>query len=248
MALEGKVALITGAGSGFGKATAELFAKNGAKIVVVDLNLEAAAAVAAEITNAGGSALPLKADVSNEGEVKSVIDRAVEEYGQLDILFNNAGTYVHGNVEETSTDGWHKSVEVNLSSVFYGVKHAIPHLKATKGNIISTASAGGVIGFPSAVSYAATKGGVISLTRAVAVDYAVDGVRANCIAPGTGETGMTHDLLEDPSIKAGFLAPIPMKRLGQPEDVAKAALFLASDQADYLTGVVLPVDGGWTMS
>ncbi|WP_394263092.1 SDR family NAD(P)-dependent oxidoreductase, partial [Trueperella sp.] len=144
MALDGKVALITGAGSGFGKATSLLFAKNGAKVVAVDLNLEAAKAVVEEIEGAGGSALALKADVSSEDEVKSVIDRAVEEFGQLDILFNNAGTYVHGNVEETSTDGWHKSVEVNLSSVFYGVKHAIPHLKKTKGNIISTASAGGV--------------------------------------------------------------------------------------------------------
>lgn len=248
MLLENKVALITGAGSGFGKATSLLFASEGARVAVVDIDKNAAEAVVKEITDKGGVAIAIAANVSKDDDVRVAVEATVAEFGQLDILFNNAGIYRYGNAEQTSIQDWHASVEVNLSGVFYGIKHAIEHLKKTHGNIISTASAGGIIGFPSAVSYAATKGGVISLTRAVAVDYAADGVRCNAIAPGTGVTGMTEGLLQDKAVLDAFLAPIPMKRLGQPDDVARAALFLASDQASYLTGVVLPVDGGWTMS
>ncbi|KMY23105.1 NAD(P)-dependent dehydrogenase, short-chain alcohol dehydrogenase family [Actinobaculum suis] len=248
MLLAGKVAIITGAGSGFGKSTALLFAQEGAKIAAVDLNLQAAQEVATQITQAGGEAIALQANVAEAEQVQNFVEETARTFGKIDILFNNAGTYVYGNAEQTDLEGWHTALEVNLSSVFYGVKYALPYLQETRGNIISTASAAGIIGFPAAVSYAASKGGVISLTRAVAVDYAAVGVRANCIAPGTGETGMTHDLLQDSSVKQGFLAPIPLQRLGQPEDVAQAALFLASDKASYLTGVVLPVDGGWTMS
>ena len=239
MLLTDKVAIITGAGSGFGRATARLFAENGATVVAVDLREDAARAVADELIAKGHRALAIRADVSDVDDVKHFVDATVQEFGQIDILFNNAGTYVHGNVEDTSVEDWDRVL---------GVKFAMPHLKKTKGNIISTASAGGLIGFPGAVSYGASKGGVISLTQAIAVDYAGDGVRANCIAPGTGETGMTNELLENPAVKDAFLAPIPLKRLGQPEDVAKAALFLASDQASYISGVALPVDGGWTMS
>lgn len=248
MLLENKVAVITGAGSGFGQATSEIFAREGASIVAVDINLEAAEAVADAITKAGGKAIAVGADVADPAAVEGFINRAVEEFGQLDILFNNAGIYVPGNVEETSIEDWDRVSDVNLKSVFLGMKYAMPHLKKTKGNIISTASAGGIIGFPDAVSYGATKGGVVSLTRAAAVDYARHDIRVNCICPGTGETGMTRGLLEDSTIKDAFLAPIPLHRLGQPDDVAKAALFLASDLSGYISGHALPVDGGWTMS
>lgn len=248
MMLSNKVAIITGAGSGFGRATATLFAENGASVVVVDYNEQSAHETVEMIKANGGEAIAVAADVSKDADVKHFIDQTVTTYGQIDILFNNAGIYRPGNVEETDLSAWEASIAVNLTAVFLASKYALPYIKESKGNIISTASAGGIIGFPDAASYAATKGAVISLTRSMAVDYAEAGVRVNAICPGTGETGMTKELLENPEIAAGFLSPIPMKRLGQPNDIAQAALFLASDKASYITGHALPVDGGWTMS
>lgn len=248
MLLENKVAIITGAGSGFGRATAELYAKEGAKIVAVDFNEETVQETVTSIQDNGGEAVAVKADVSMDEDVKNFIQTAVDTYGKIDILFNNAGIYAPGTVEETDIDDWNHSLDVNITALFLAGKYAMPYLKESKGNIINTASAGGIIGFPNAVSYATTKGAVISFTRAMAVDYAEAGVRINAICPGTGETGMTKDLLEIDEIYEGFVSPIPMKRLGKPNDIANAALFLGSDQASYITGHALPIDGGWTMS
>lgn len=248
MLLENKVAIITGAGSGFGRATAELYAKEGAKIVAVDFNEETVQETVTAIQDNGGQAVAVKADVSMDEDVKNFIQTAIDTYGKIDILFNNAGIYAPGTVEETDIDDWNHSLDVNITALFLAGKYAIPYLKESKGNIINTASAGGIIGFPNAISYATTKGAVISFTRAMAVDYAEAGVRINAICPGTGETGMTKDLLEIDEIYEGFVSPIPMKRLGKPNDIANAALFLGSDQASYITGHALPVDGGWTMS
>lgn len=248
MLLKDKVAIITGAGSGFGRATAELYAKEGAKVVVVDYNEETAQQTVKALHENGGTAVAVQADVSNEDDVKKFIQAAVDMFGKIDILFNNAGVYAPGTVEETSMDDWNRSINVNVTALFLASKYAIPYLKETKGNIINTASAGGIIGFPDAISYATTKGAVISFTRAMAVDYAKAGVRVNAISPGTGVTGMTKDLLDIDEVYQGFISPIPMHRLGQPDDVANAALFLGSDHASYITGHALPVDGGWTMS
>lgn len=248
MLLENKVAIITGAGSGFGRATATLYAEHGAKVVVVDYNEETAQQTATAIKENGGEAISVRADVSNESDVKNFIQTAIDTYGQIDILFNNAGIYAPGTVEETSMDDWNRSLNVNITALFLASKYAMPYLKETNGNIINTASAGGIIGFPDAISYATTKGAVISFTRAMAVDYAEAGVRINAICPGTGVTGMTKDLLEIDEVYQGFVAPIPMKRLGEANDVANAALFLGSNLSSYITGHALPVDGGWTMS
>lgn len=248
MQLEHKVAIITGGASGFGEATAKLFAKEGAKVAVVDYHLEAAKEVVNAIEEEGGEAIAIDADVSQEAQIKAFIQQTVDTFGQIDVLFNNAGIFQPGNVEECSVEAWDESFAVNVKAIFLASKYAIPYLKKTHGNIINTASAGGLIGFPDAVAYAASKGAVISLTRALAVDYAEAGIRANAIAPGTGVTGMTSAILEDPKMREGFLAPIPMKDFGRPEDIAYAALYLASEHARYVTGVTLPVDGGWTMS
>lgn len=248
MLLKDKVAIITGGGSGFGRATAELYANQGAKVVVVDYNEETAQETASIIKQNGGEAVAVKADVSNETDVKNFVQKAIDTFGKVDVLFNNAGIYAPGTVEETAIDDWNRSMSVNVTALFLASKYAIPYLKETKGNIINTASAGGIIGFPDAISYATTKGAVISFTRAMAVDYAGAGVRVNAICPGTGVTGMTKDLLDNEAIYQAFVSPIPMKRLGEANDVAQAALFLGSDQASYITGHALPVDGGWTMS
>lgn len=248
MLLKDKVAIITGAGSGFGRETSILFAKEGAKIVAVDMMEKGLDETVKLVEEAGGQAIGVKANVSEADQVQNFIKAAIDKYGQINILFNNAGIFRPGTVEETDDRSWQQSIEVNLNGVFYGMKYAMPYLKKTKGSIINTASAGGIIGFPQAVAYAATKGAVISLSKAVAVDYAKDGVRCNAICPGTSTTGMTKEALENPDMNKAYLDPIPMKRFGKTEDIAQAALFLASDMSDYITGLALPVDGGWTMS
>lgn len=246
--LQDKVAIITGGASGFGLATAELFAKNGAAITIADIDPAAAQEAAKRITDQGGRAIAVAVDVASATEIEAMVKTTIDAFGKIDVLFNNAGVYAPGNVEETDFEAWQRSLSVNLTSIYLGSKYALPYLKETKGSIINTASAGGVIGFPGAFAYATTKGGVISATRALAVDYAEAGVRANAIAPGTGVTGMTEELLKDEAVYDAFVSPIPLHRLGQPDDVAGAALFLASDYASYVTGATIPVDGGWTMS
>lgn len=248
MRLQDKVAVITGAGSGFGRSSAKLFAKEGAKVVLVGRTREKLELVEKEIKDLGGKALVIDADVTKLEQAENVIEKTIEQFGKLDILFNNAGTFRAGTLETLSTEDWNDVIAVNLTALFYMGKAAIPHLKKTRGNIINTASAGGLIGFPQAVSYAASKGGVISFTKAIAVDFAKDGVRCNAICPGTSETEMTKDVMNIEPLRKNFLDPIPMQRFGKGNDVAYAALYLASDESSYLTGVVLPVDGGWTMS
>ncbi len=247
MLLKDKVAIVTGSASGFGRETSLLFAKEGAKLVVVDYN-PFGEKVAEEINRYGGESIFIEADVSSEKDVENLVEKTVQNFGKIDILFNNAGIYIPGKADELAVTDWERVIDINLKSVYLGSKYVVPYMKANGGVIISTASAAGIIGFPDAVSYAASKGGVVSLTKAMAVDYAQYNIRVNCICPGTGETGMTKELLENKQLSEMFLAPIPLKRFAQPSDIANAALFLASDMSSYLTGVALPVDGGWTVA
>lgn len=248
MKLKDKVAIITGASSGFGKASALLFAKEGAKLILVARKESSLKETENEIKKLGAEVISIPADVSSEENIKKIIETSVEKFKKIDIIFNNAGTFGPGNVEETDLETWNKVMNINLTSIFLMAKYAMEYLKESKGSIINTASAGGLIGFPQAASYAASKGAVISLTRSIAVDYAKDGVRCNAICPGTSATNMTEEVLKVPELCEGFLAPIPLHRFGNPEDVAHAALYLASDDSSYVTGISLPVDGGWTMA
>lgn len=248
MLLKDKVVIITGASSGFGRESAKLFAENGAKIVAVSRGA-AGQKVAEDIVAAGGEALFVQADVSVEQDVVNVVNRTVEKFGRIDVLFNNAGIYIPGKADELDAADWDKVIDINLKGVYLGSKYAVPHMKKNgSGVIINTASAAGIIGFPDAVAYAASKGGVVYLTKAMAVDYAKDNIRVNCICPGTGKTDMTKEIVENEELSKMFLAPIPLGRFGEPKDVANAALYLASDMSSYVTGVALPVDGGWTIA
>lgn len=247
MMMKDKVAVITGAASGFGKETCLLFAKEGAKIVAIG-HSDSGEGTAEEINRNGGQAIFVKADVSSDEDVKNFIEKAIKAFGKIDILFNNAGIYIPGKADELAESDWDKVINTNLKSIYLGSKYAVSHMKANGGVIINTASAAGIIGFPDAVAYAASKGGVVSLTKAMALDYAQHNIRVNCICPGTAETGMTKEVLENKQLREMFLAPIPLKRFGKTSDIANAALYLASDLSAYLTGVVLPVDGGWTVA
>lgn len=247
MRLENKVAIITGAGSGIGKASAKLFAKEGAKVVVADLNEEGGQQTVSEIKDGGGEAIFVKTDVSKAEDIDAMVLKCVETYGELDILFNNAGVVSMGKIDATTEEDWQKVIDVDLKGVFLGCKRAIPEMeKVGKGKIISTASIAGLVGFDGVAAYCAAKGGVVNLTRELALECAPKKINVNAIAPGVIETAMTKDILADPTQKAGMQAGTPYPRLGEPEDIAYAALYLASDESDFVTGHTLVVDGGWT--
>lgn len=247
MRLENKVAIITGAGSGIGAASAKLFAKEGAKVVVADLAEENGQKVVREIETAGGDAIFVKTDVSKVADIDAMVLKCVETFGKLDIIFNNAGVVSMGKIEETSEEDWCKVLAVDLKGVFFGCKRAIPEMeKQGRGKIISTASIAGLVGFSGTAAYCAAKGGVVNLTREMALECASKKINVNAIAPGIIETAMTKDILADPKQKEGMLAATPYPRLGLPTDVAYAALYLASDESDFITGHTIVVDGGWT--
>jgi NAD(P)-dependent dehydrogenase (short-subunit alcohol dehydrogenase family) len=250
--LDGKVAIITGAASGMGAATARLFAREGASVLVADINEDGGAAVVAEIEQAGGVASFLRTDVTREEDIVAMIDAAVERYGRLDVLYNNAGGGVAGDeegataFERMSAAVWDHAHALNVRAVFLAVKHALPHLRAAGGgSIISTGSIAGVRGLPDTEAYNVFKAGVHMLTQSLAQTIGKDGIRINAIAPGWTATPML--LQSFPPGAEDTVLPLaqPLRRAGRPEDIADAALFLASDQSSFITGVVLPVDGGW---
>jgi meso-butanediol dehydrogenase/(S,S)-butanediol dehydrogenase/diacetyl reductase len=243
---EGKVVIVTGAGSGIGAATARAFGREGAHVVLVDQNEEGLNSVAADLT--AGTATVRVADVSNEQQITDLIDETADSFGSLDVLVNNAGVVVMADVPGTSTEDWRKIMSVDVDGVFFGCRAALPHLVRSKGNIVNMSSVSGLAADWRQAAYNAAKGAVSNLTRAMALDSGKDGVRVNAVAPTLIRSAMTEDMIGDPQILAAFQERIPLGRFGEPEEVADAILFLASDDARFLTGVILPVDGGVTAS
>jgi len=249
MRLEGKAALITGAGAGIGRATAQLFAREGASVAVVDLNETTARETVEKIHAEGGRAIAIVADVSQPDAVEAMFRDTVAAFGKLNIVFNNAGIVRQGRVEDSSIEDWNAQIATTLTSVFLGCKFAIPLLRQQGGGvIINMASIAGVIGIVNRAVYSAAKGGVIGLTRAVALDHAAEGIRCVYLAPATIETPSLKERIDsspDPvGARRAFEARQPLGRIGRPDDVAHAALYLASDEASFLTGSGLHVDGG----
>lgn len=245
--LDEKVAVISGAASGIGRAAATRFAAEGAALVIADLNAEGGAEVARECISAGGRAIFQQANVEQEGDIKAAIDRACAEFGRLDVMYNNAGLGgAVGPIEETTLENWDRTMAILLRSVFLGMKHAIPVMRAQGGgSIISTASvAGFMAGAPHA--YSAAKAGVINLTRSVAMQVGKDRIRVNCICPGLINTPLVYNHVPGGApVAAEFFANTqPIPRIGKPEDVAAMALFLASDESEWITGAAMIVDGG----
>jgi NAD(P)-dependent dehydrogenase (short-subunit alcohol dehydrogenase family) len=247
MRLDGKVALITGGGSGMGKVASQLFAQEGANVVLTDVNDEAGEATAAAI---GATALYVHADVSNESHAERMIDDAVARFGRLDVLYNNAGVMLpdDGSVHTTDEKIWDLTLAVNVKGVAFGCKYGIPAmLESGGGSIINVASFVAWLGAAtSQTAYTASKGAVLAMTREIAVEYARKGIRCNALCPGPIETPLLLALLSDDAKKQRRFVHIPMGRLGQAEELAKAALFLASDDSSYMTGSSLIVDGGIT--
>ena len=247
MRLENKVALISGGARGMGAVEAKLFAEEGAKVIIGDMLEEEGRKVEAEINEAGGECVFVSLDVSSEEAWQNAVNEAVSRYGKLDILVNNAGIYRAHNVEETTSDEWDQVMDINAKGVFLGTKHAIPAMRdAGGGSIVNISSVAGLVGSRATSAYNASKGAVRLLTKSTAIQYASAGIRANSVHPGTIETPMTEGFLADPSMRQDRMDRTPIGRLGKPEDVAYGALFLASDEASFMTGSELVIDGGRT--
>ncbi len=248
--LEDKVALITGAGSGMGRAAAELFASEGAKVVVTDVVDEGGNATVEAVRAAGGEATYVRADVSKWADCEAMVKHATDTFGALHVLYNNAGIFPadDGGVLDTPESTWDTVMQINLKGVWLGCRAGIPAMIASGGgSIVNVASFVALMGAATAqIAYTSSKGGVLSMTREIAVEYARQSIRANALCPGPIQTPLLEELLSDPARRARRLVHIPMGRLGKAEELAKAALFLASDDASFMTGASLVVDGGIT--
>ncbi|MHA2055527.1 MAG: SDR family NAD(P)-dependent oxidoreductase [Candidatus Hodarchaeales archaeon] len=247
--LDGKTAIITGISSGIGRATAILFAKNGANIVGSDIDAEGGKIVIETIEGLGGNSIFVKSDISISEEVKHLVKRA-HEFKEIDILFNNAGIEVVKKLEDTLEEEWERTIDVNLKSVFLCTKYVIPEMRKNGGGvIINNSSAAALVGSFSPV-YSASKGGIVSLTKSLAVELAPDNIRVNCVCPGAIETPMLQRVIEkqgDPKIVRDTRTNLyPLGRFGKPEEIAKTVLFLACDDSSFVTGGVFVVDGGFT--
>ena len=246
--LEGRVALITGAASGQGRAAARLFASHGASIAVIDVNDDGAQETVALVEKEGAAAIALHADVSVADDCARMVSETAAAFGRIDVLYNNAAVQMSGRLVECTEDEWDRTIATNLNAVFWACRAALPvMLEGGRGSIINTASVLGLIGSEGYVAYGAAKAGLVALTRQIAVEYG-PAVRANVIAPGSIDTPRFRKVAEEMDDTEGFLAGlarvIPLRRLGTADDVAGIALFLASDQSAYVSGAVIPADGG----
>jgi len=250
MRLQDTVSLITGAGAGIGRASALLFASEGSKVVVVDVVADAANDTVAEINGNGGSAIAVMADVSNDGDASRMITAAESEFGRLDVVFNNAGIMDAEDADAigTSDEVWNRTMDVNLKGVFLGCKYGMPALRrAGGGSVINTASFVAHVGAATPqLAYTASKGGVLALTRELAVVHGRENIRVNALCPGPLRTEMLMNYLDTEEKRQRRLVHVPMARFGEAAEMAKAALFLASDDSSYMTGASLNVDGGLT--
>ena len=246
--LSGKVALITGAASGIGRAAALLFAREGAAVVIMDIN-PAGQSVAQEIIRNGGHAVFEHADVTRTADCQRVVERMLREFGTIHVLFNNAGIIRRATVPELSEEDWDRVMAVNVKSIFLLSRQVIPIMaEAGGGSIVNTASGWGLAGGPRAAAYCASKGAVVLLTKAMAIDHGPQKIRVNCICPGDTDTGMLRNeaqqLGEQEDLFLAQSARRPLGRIGKPEEIAQAALYLASDASSFVTGTALVVDGG----
>lgn len=247
--LDGKVAIVTGSDRGIGKGIALSLAKEGCRIVVNShKNVKEGNEVVSEIKNLGSDAIFVVADVSNERQVRNLAEKAVRKFGKLDILVNNAGILVMGTILTLTEKDWNRQLDVNLKGVFLCSKYAAQQMvkQGKGGRIINISSIAGLVGFPGISAYCASKGGVTELTREAALDFAKYGITVNAINPGVILTDMTKNMIDDPATKKNFLENTPVGRVGKPEDIGNAALFLALDESSFITGHNLVVDGGWT--
>jgi NAD(P)-dependent dehydrogenase (short-subunit alcohol dehydrogenase family) len=247
--LDGKVALVTGGASGIGRATALTFAREGAKLVIADMNEDGGQQTVHMITENGGDATFVQVDVSNATEVEVMISKAVETYGRLDCAHNNAGISSGGQRAFTADypeERWHQVIAINLTGVWLCMKYEIPQmLQQDGGTIVNTASVAGLVGLPYASAYVASKHGVVGLTRTAALEYAKSGIRVNCVCPGYIETPMTEQGRNDPERMAHILTSEPIGRIGKPEEIAETVVWLCSDAASFVTGHTMTVDGGY---
>lgn len=243
---EGKVAIVTGAGSGIGRETARRFGREGAAVVVADIDPAGGERTVELIRGDGSAAVFVATDVAEPGAVEAMVDAAVREFGRLDVLHNNAyWAPLNRAVLDTTLDDWHRTIAVTLTGVFLGCKYAIPAmLRGGGGAIVNTASTAGLVGSPKFAAYMAAKGGVVALTRSVAFDYGPAGIRCNAVCPGLVETPATAPVLADDQRREWLAAKLLVGRIGQPADIAAAVLFLASTESAFMTGQTMVVDGG----
>jgi NAD(P)-dependent dehydrogenase (short-subunit alcohol dehydrogenase family) len=249
-ALAGRVAIVTGAASGIGRASAERFAREGAAVVLADVATDVGETVAAGIRGDGGRAVFVRCDVGEEADLVAVVAAAVREFGKLDVMFNNAGVGCAAAFERLEPETWDRVQRVNLRGVYLGCRCALPQLRVTRGVILNTASQSGLQGQAMNEAYCAAKAGVVMLTRSLARELAPEGIRVNALCPGGVDTpllrGYVQALRGSPDAVEAVAAGIPLRRMATPAEIAAAALFLVSDEASFVTGVALPVDGGAT--
>lgn len=248
MRLEGKVALISGGSRGMGAYEAELFIKEGAKVVIGDVRDDEGSALAEKIAEGGGEAVFMHLDVTSESDWAAAVKEAVTRYGKLDVLVNNAGVSARGSIEETSVDDWDRVMDINAKGVFLGTRSAIPEMrKAGGGSIINISSQLGLVGMgESSPQYQASKGAVRIFSKSAAIQYAAEGIRINSVHPGPIITPMTEARRSDAAVQQRMISRIPLGRYGESEDVAYGVLYLASDESSFVTGSELVIDGGWT--